>query len=325
MKAPFTIENIILQQTDFETLALELFQYQSRENKVYKKFITELQIKPSEINNITQIPFLPVDFFKQMKITTTDSYEKIFTSSSTTGNTPSSHYIHNLKTYETSFIEGFKLFYGQPENYCFLALLPGYLKREGSSLVYMADKLIKLSKYKQSGFYLSEYQKLREVLQINEDKGIKTILLGVTFGLLDFVEQFNMKLKHTIVMETGGMKGRRKEMIREEVHQIIKHGLGISAIHSEYGMTELLSQAYSFGEGKYKTPPWMKPLSYDFYNPLHCAEHGKGGINIIDLANIYSCAFIQTSDIGNIQKDGTFEVLGRFDESEIRGCNLMVV
>lgn len=189
----------------------------------------------------------------------------------------------------------------------------------------MADKLIKLSQNEDSGFYLNNHKELATILKKNESKGLKTILLGVTFGLLDFAEEFQIPLQNTIIMETGGMKGRRKEMIRQEVHQILTQSFGVESIHSEYGMTELLSQAYSFGNGIYKTPPWMKVLSYDFYNPLQCTEQGKGGVNIIDLANIYSCSFIQTSDIGNVNEDGTFEILGRFDESEIRGCNLMVM
>lgn len=325
MKAPFPIQEITTKGIDFESLALELFIYQANENQVYKKFIHELGVNPNKIRSITDIPFMPVAFFKKHTISTIDSFEKVFTSSSTTGSTPSSHYVPNLKVYETSFLESFKLFYGNPDEYCILALLPGYLEREGSSLVYMAEKLIQLSKNENSGFYLHNFEDLAKVLEKNEAQNIKTLLLGVTFGLLDFAEQYSIRLNNTIVMETGGMKGRRKEMIRQEVHQILYDRFNIEKVHSEYGMTELLSQAYSFGNGIYQSPPWMKVLTYDFYNPLFCKKYGKGGVNIIDLANIYSCAFIQTSDIGNINEDGSFEILGRFDESEIRGCNLMVL
>jgi len=325
MNAPFNFSDIAQDTIDLNELALQLFQFQANENQVYKKFIEALNIDINEIKSITDIPFMPVEFFKSQRVTCSNEFEIIFTSSSTTGNTPSSHYVKDLSIYEASFLEAFRLFYGNPTDYCILALLPGYLEREGSSLVYMADKLIQLSNNKDSGFYLHNHEELATIIKKNEAKKIKTILLGVTFGLLDFAEKFQFSLKNTIIMETGGMKGRRKEMIRQEVHQILTQSFGVDTIHSEYGMTELLSQAYSFGNGIYKTPPWMKVLPYDFYNPLHCMEYGKGGVNIIDLANVYSCAFIQTSDIGNINQDGSFEILGRFDESEIRGCNLMVM
>jgi phenylacetate-coenzyme A ligase PaaK-like adenylate-forming protein len=325
MKGPFNFSDIAHNDIDFEYLALQLFQFQARNNPVYKKFLHALNINIKNVKSLIDIPYMPVEFFKSQKVACTNEHEKIFTSSSTTGSTPSSHYVKDLSIYETSFVEGFKLFYNDPTDYCFLALLPGYLEREGSSLVYMADKLIKLSQNEDSGFYLNNHKELATILKKNESKGLKTILLGVTFGLLDFAEEFQIPLQNTIIMETGGMKGRRKEMIRQEVHQILTQSFGVESIHSEYGMTELLSQAYSSGNGIYKTPPWMKVLSYDFYNPLQCTEQGKGGVNIIDLANIYSCSFIQTSDIGNINQDGTFEILGRFDESEIRGCNLMVM
>jgi phenylacetate-coenzyme A ligase PaaK-like adenylate-forming protein len=325
MKVPFSIQEITSKSFDFKSFALRLFQYQACENKVYNKFIHELGINPGAINSITDIPFMPVEFFKKHRISTAESHEKIFTSSSTTGSTPSSHYVYDLSVYEASFQESFKLFYGNPNDYCILALLPGYLEREGSSLVYMAEKLIQQSNNSNSGFYLHNFEDLIKILKENEAHNIKTLLLGVTFGLLDFAEQYNIPLKNTIIMETGGMKGRRKEMIRQEIHEILMNRFHIKSVHSEYGMTELLSQAYSYGDGLYKSPQWMKVIPYDFYNPLHCMEYGKGGVNIIDLANIYSCAFIQTSDIGNVHQDGSFEILGRFDESEIRGCNLMVL
>jgi len=309
----------------FEKAAMQLLHYQYTKNPVYQKYVNDLGIDQKRIRTTTNIPFLPVEVFKEKVVKTSKETEIIFTSSGTTGFQTSRHYVHDLNLYEQSFMKSFELFYGPVSNYCVLALLPGYLERQGSSLIYMADYFIKQSKYKQSGFYLYEHDDLEKVLKHNEQQNIPTLLLGVTFALLDFAETHQLNLKNTIVMETGGMKGRQKEMIREEVHEILKSGFGVQKIHSEYGMTELLSQAYSHGEGLYSTPPWMKVFVYDFYNPLNTETVGKGGINIIDLANAHSCPFIQTRDIGELFPDGTFQVLGRFDQSDIRGCNLMVI
>ncbi len=310
---------------NFDKAALNLFKEQAQLNPAYREFIDNLHINPSKITQIEDIPFLPIEMFKTQKVTCRESAEAIFTSSGTTGTQTSQHFVYDLSLYEQSFLKGFEQFYASIEDYCVLALLPGYMEREGSSLVYMANKFIQASKYKESGFYLYEHDKLARQLVENEKARIPTLLLGVTFALLDFAEQHAVKIPNTIIMETGGMKGRRKEMIREEMHALLKKGFGVDKIHSEYGMTELLSQAYSKGEGIYKTPPWMKVLTYDFYNPLNAQTSGKGGLKIIDLANQHSCAFIETQDIGEVFEDGSFRVLGRFDQSDIRGCNLMVV
>ncbi len=321
----YQFNDYLAKDFNFEKAAIDLFHFQYANNIVYQQYVNDLEVDKNQIQSTTDIPFLPVEVFKEKKVKTKKEAEKIFTSSGTTGLQTSRHYVHDLKLYEQSFINGFERFYGPVRDFCVLALLPGYLEREGSSLIYMADHFIKQSKYKQSGFYLYEHEKLENVLKDNEAKNIPTLLLGVTFALLDFVETHKLKLNNTIVLETGGMKGRRKEMIREEVHSILKKGFNVQKIHSEYGMTELLSQAYSQGEGRYFAPPWMKILTYDFYNPLANNFEGKGGINVIDLANVHSCAFIQTKDIGELNKDGSFQVLGRFDQSDIRGCNLMVI
>jgi hypothetical protein len=234
----------------------------------------------------------------------------------------SKHYVADLSLYEKSFLAGFNLFYGNPEQFIILALLPSYLERKDSSLVFMAEKLIKLSKHSSSGFYLQNYRALVEML--SGSSGQKVFLIGVTYALLELAEKFRIPDINGIVMETGGMKGRRKEIIREELHTILRQGFHVAKIHSEYGMTELLSQAYSKGNGIFKTPPWMKVLIRDTNDPKSLlGDHRTGGINIIDLANIYSCSFIATQDLGKTHTDGSFEVLGRFDNSDIRGCNLM--
>ncbi|MFO7862502.1 MAG: acyltransferase [Salinivirgaceae bacterium] len=312
-------------EIQFEERALELFRYQAAENKTYATFIKHLGVKPKDVKRLTEIPFLPVEFFKHKKITDGSPISKTFSSSGTTGSTPSCHHVADVSVYEKSFTKAFEYFYDSIDKFCVLALLPGYLEREGSSLVYMVDNFIGQSQYSQSGFYLYNHTELAKMLETNEAQGIPTLLIGVTFGLLDFAEKHQFQLKNTIVMETGGMKGRRREMLREEVHTLLCNSFGVATIHSEYGMTELLSQAYSKGNGIYSTPPWMKVLNYDIYNPLYTSLSGKGGLNVIDLANIHSCAFIQTQDIGVISADNTFEVLGRFDSSDIRGCNLMVM
>jgi phenylacetate-coenzyme A ligase PaaK-like adenylate-forming protein len=317
-------------QIDFDKTALEIFRFQAKENVVYKKYIEQLKMIPEKINSVSEIPFLPIHFFKTHKIisqpkTKNQKPETIFSSSGTTGNETSKHYVTELKIYKQSFLKCFEMFYGNVEEYCLLALLPSYLERKDSSLIYMTDALIKKNKHPESGFYLDNLNQLSQTLQKVENKNQKTILLGVTYALLDFAEQFPMKLNHAVIMETGGMKGKRKEMLREEVHEILCNAFHVNKIHSEYGMTELLSQAYSKGNGIFFTPPWMKIFIRDVNDPVTLIENGKsGGINIIDLANIYSCSFIATQDLGKKFNDGSFEVLGRFDESDLRGCNLMI-
>lgn len=325
MKFTYHFNDFLKADFNFEKAAIELFHYQYNDNPVYAEFVNNLDIKPLSVKKLSDIPFLPVEIFKYREVKTVPEVAKVFTSSGTSGIRSSKHYVHDLSLYESSFITAFERFYGKVENYCVLALLPGYLERTGSSLVYMVNRFIEMSPYEQSGSYLYDHASLAEVLAGNEADETPTLLIGVTFGLLDFADEYQLDLKNTIVIETGGMKGRRKELTREEVHTILKHRLGVNSVHSEYGMTELLSQAYSKGDGLYQPPPWMKILAYDFYNPLQNQRTGKGGLKIIDLANIYSCAFVQTQDVGEVYDDGTFYVSGRFDHSDIRGCNLMVI
>jgi phenylacetate-coenzyme A ligase PaaK-like adenylate-forming protein len=311
---------------DFERLALEVFRFQYENVSVYRQFCNHLKTNVSEVKNIENIPFLPIQFFKNHKIVANNLEEEtIFTSSGTTGSITSKHYISNLKIYEKSFLKAFEMQYGNPANFTILALLPSYLEREGSSLIYMVEKLIEKSNNPNSGFYLYEMDALIEKLEFLEKSGKKSILIGVSYALLDLIEKRQFQLKNTIVMETGGMKGRRKEMIKEELHGILKKGFGVEKIHSEYGMTELLSQAYSKGDGIFTCPPWMKILTRDPEDALSYTFGKTGGINVIDLANLNSCAFIATQDLGKTNIDGSFEVLGRFDASDVRGCNLMVL
>jgi len=280
-----------------------------------------------EISHYRDIPFLPIRFFKSHLVISGEYQPEItFSSSGTTGLSTSKHHIKDQNIYVESFKKAFEIFLGKPEEYIILAMLPSYLERDGSSLVFMLDALIKMSGQNKSGFFLHEYEALHALLMRLKSNGKKVILLGVSFALLDLAEQFPIDFPDLIIIETGGMKGRRKELIREELHQILKKGFGVDKIYSEYGMTELLSQAYSKGEGLFTSPPWMKVLIRDTNDPFSILSSGKtGGINVIDLANIYSCSFIATQDLGKIHKDGRFEVLGRFDSSDIRGCNLMVV
>ena len=310
----------------FETLALEVFGFQSVYNPVYKAYIEAMRVNPASVSSLKQIPFLPIRFFKSHTVQTTSfEPEAVFESSGTTGSINSRHLVKDLSLYQESFEKGFELFYGPAKNYCILGLLPSYLERNNSSLVLMVDKLIKLSEYPQSGLYLDEYEKLFELLHELEQRKQKILLIGVTFALLDFAEKYALPLNHTIVMETGGMKGRREEMIRQEVHDILIKAFDTGFIHSEYGMTEMLSQAYSKGNGIFNCPPWMKVLVRDEEDPLLIKEQGSGVINVIDLANIYSCSFIATDDAGKLKADGSFEVAGRIDGSDLRGCSLMVV
>ncbi|MCF6297600.1 MAG: acyl transferase [Flavobacteriaceae bacterium] len=311
----------------FEELAIQVFQYQSINNKVYSKYLKYLKVDPKKIKELYQIPFLPIEFFKSQQILSSkNKIEQIFLSSGTTQSIQSKHYITDLGFYKKSFSKGFEHFYSNIESYIILALLPSYLERKGSSLIFMVDDLIKKSKSLDSGFYLHNLKELSQKLIELDAQNKKVILMGVSFALLDLIEHQQFHLKNTIIMETGGMKGKRKEMIREELHNELCKGFGVDKIHSEYGMTELLSQAYSNGNGIFKTPPWMKILTRDTEDALTILPHNKaGGLNIIDLANINSCSFIATQDLGKTYSDGTFEILGRFDHSDIRGCNLMVV
>ena len=311
---------------NFNDTALKIFRYQYENNKVYHKFCNNLKTNPEQVISIHDIPFLPIGFFKtQQVISGNFSPTGYFQSSGTTGTTTSHHYYKNLDRYEESFLKGFEMAYGEITDYCVLALLPSYLEQKHSSLIHMIKTLIHRSNSPDSGFYLYNYDALKVKLDALEKQNQKTILFGVTFALLDLLEQFPLKLKNTIVMETGGMKGRRKEMVREELHEILCAGFGVETIHSEYGMTELFSQAWSKGDGMYNAPPWMKILTRDVNDPLTMIENGKtGGINVIDLANVDSCSFIATQDLGRIHQDGSFEVLGRYDHSDVRGCNLLI-
>ncbi|WPU93017.1 acyl transferase [Mucilaginibacter sabulilitoris] len=319
----FSINNT----NDFNATALQIFRHQAQNCAVYRQFISGLKVDPGTVKTIEQIPFLPIEFFKAHKVLSTAgaAVELTFTSSGTTGITTSSHYVTDKTWYEDSFRHAFNLFYGDIKDYTVLALLPSYLEREGSSLIYMVNDLIKQSKNPDSGFFLYNHDDLYQQLKKQQHAQKPTLLIGVTFGLLDFIENYRINFPELIVMETGGMKGRRKEMIREELHQILCDGFGVSAIHSEYGMTELLSQAYSLGDGIFVCPPWMKIIIRDTNDPISTLPNGKtGGINVIDLANINSCSFIATQDMGKTFTNGSFEVLGRFDQSDIRGCNLLI-
>jgi len=319
----FQIQN----EKEFLKLSLAVFQYQHQHNPVYRKFCDLLKVIPSEVKTLAEIPFLPINFFKNHKvISSAEKEEVIFTSSGTTGSLTSKHYVTNLTIYEKSFMEAFQQFYGPIEDYVTLALLPAYLERKGSSLIYMANYFINHSKHPESGFYLDELSELGSLLEKLDKQGKKILLIGVSFALLDLVEKQNFQLKNTIIMETGGMKGRRKEMIRTELHAILSKGFGVDKIHSEYGMTELLSQAYSKSDGVFNCPNHMSLLIRDTEDALSYVEEGKtGGVNVIDLANLHSCSFIATQDLGKKTAENGYEILGRFDHSDIRGCNLMVI
>ena len=317
----FNIKN----EQQFDQIALQVFHQQAENCAVYKEFIKGLNINIAQIFSLDKVPFLPIEFFKIHEVISSgDPAGVVFTSSGTTGTITSRHYVTDINWYVQSFRTAFNLFYGDIKKYCILALLPSYLEREGSSLVYMADDLIRQSADPESGFYLDDHDRLFNRLIKLQKAGKPTILVGVTFALLDFIENYAINFPELIVMETGGMKGRRKEMIREELHGQLCKGFGVSAIHSEYGMTELLSQAYSYGNGIFNYPAWMKIIIRDPNDPMTVLHDKAGGINIIDLANFNSCSFIATQDLGKVYKDGSFEVLGRFDNSDIRGCNLLV-
>ena len=319
----FSISN----QKQFEKIALKIFRYQYENNIVYKEFCDYLKTEIHKVKTIQQIPFLPIQFFKSHAVlSNSNSIEATFSSSGTTGMITSKHLVTDVSLYKDSYRNAFSQFYGNIEDYVILALLPSYLEREGSSLIYMVDDLIKLSNNPDSGFYLHNHEDLIQKLIALDNEGQNVILIGVTYALLDLVEKQKFNLKNTIIMETGGMKGKRKEMIREELHKQLCDGFGVNAIHSEYGMTELLSQAYSLGNGVFECPNWMQILVRDTEDALTYITTGKtGGVNVIDLANINSCSFIATQDLGKKYANNTFEVLGRFDNSDIRGCNLMVL
>lgn len=289
-----------------------------------------LGIVPAEVTSVEKIPFLPIRFFKSMAVKTTEfEPENIFESSGTTGENTSRHYVKSNAVYRESFLKGFTHFYGRPQEWCILGLLPGYLERSNSSLVYMVNELKDISAKDCSGFYLYDHEKLYKTLVHNEIMAQPTLLIGVTYALLDFAEKYPMVLKYTTVMETGGMKGRREELTREEIHKILKDSFGIKTIHSEYGMTELLSQAYSKKKGLFHCAPWMKVLLREHNDPLTLRVNKKeasavtGLINIIDLANFYSCCFVATDDVGRLYKNESFEVLGRQDQGDLRGCSLL--
>ncbi len=311
----------------FEKIALKIFRFQHENNAVYREFCDLLKTNPQDVKTLLKIPFLPIQFFKSHDVvSTTDAIQATFTSSGTTGTITSKHLVSDVSVYEESYRKGFCQFYGDIEDYVILALLPSYLEREGSSLIYMVEDLIQLTNNQDSGFYLNNHEELIDKLIALDQAGQNVILIGVTYALLDLIEKRTFTLQHTIIMETGGMKGKRKEMIREELHEQLCNGFGVKAIHSEYGMTELLSQAYSLGEGLFECPSWMQIHIRDTEDALTYIKDGKtGGINVIDLANINSCSFIATQDLGKKYPNTTFEVLGRFDNSDIRGCNLMVI
>jgi phenylacetate-coenzyme A ligase PaaK-like adenylate-forming protein len=319
----FSISN----QKQFEKIALKVFRFQYENNLVYKEFCDFMKVKVQEVKSIKEIPFLPIQFFKSHSIVSnTNSIQETFYSSGTSGQITSRHYITDISLYEESYRKGFAQFYGDIEDYVVLALLPSYLERDGSSLIYMFKDLIEKTNHPESGFYLNDYNALTEKLISLDNSGQNVILIGVTYALLDLIELHKFQLKNTFIMETGGMKGKRKEMIREELHDQLCKGFSVSSIHSEYGMTELLSQAYSLGNGIFECPSWMQALIRDPEDGLSYVNDGKtGGINVIDLANINSCSFIATQDLGKKNPNNSFEVLGRFDNSDIRGCNLMVL
>jgi phenylacetate-coenzyme A ligase PaaK-like adenylate-forming protein len=319
----FTISS----QKQFEKIALKVFRFQYENNLVYQEFCNLMKTDVPKVKTLEKVPFLPIQFFKSHEVVSnTNRVQETFTSSGTTGMITSKHLVTDITLYQESYRKGFSQFYGNIQDYVVLALLPSYLERQGSSLIYMVQDLIASTNNPESGFYLNNHEELIQKLIALEKSGQNTILIGVTFALLDLIEKNQFQLKNTIIMETGGMKGRRKEMIREELHEQLCKGFGVSAIHSEYGMTELLSQAYSLGDGVFECPPWVQVLLRDPEDALTYVKDGKtGGINVIDLANINSCSFIATQDLGKKNPNNSFEVLGRFDNSDIRGCNLMVV
>jgi hypothetical protein len=320
------VNNIFDERIPFVEKALYCWQYQFKTNKIYKEWCRLMHADAASIQTCSSFPFLPISFFKTHKVVSSlFDPAHVFESSGTTGTVNSRHYVRDAGLYRQSFMHGFEMFYSSVKDWCIVGLLPAYLERENSSLIVMVDALINESNHEQSGFYLYEFAQVKELLTALELQQQKTLLIGVTFALLDFSEQFPMQLKHTVIMETGGMKGRRKELTRQEVHTGLIKSFGVDTIHSEYGMTELLSQAYSKGNGRFYCPPWMRVLVRDEEDPLIVKEQGRGVLNIVDLANIDSCSFIATDDVGIVYEDGSFEVHGRIDNSDIRGCSLLVL
>ena len=318
----FNIQN----HSDFKNQCLDIYHFQYQNNHVYQNYCNMICENPINLDEINKIPFLPISFFKTKKILSVDKFEKVFYSSGTTTISRSKHFISNLKLYQESFINNFTLNYGDINKYTIIALLPNYYENKDSSLIYMVEKLIKLTKSNKSGFYLDDYSKLsKKLIELDIKNERKTILIGVPYALLDLVDFNQFKLKNTIIMETGGMKGKRKEMVKSELHEKLKIGFGVSEIHSEYGMAELLSQAYSKGEGIFESPPWMKIVIRDINDAQNLHFNKKSGaINIIDLANYNSCSFIATDDMGKSINETEFEVMGRVDNSDVRGCNLLI-
>jgi len=318
----FNIQN----HSDFKKQCLDIYHFQYQNNYVYQNYCNMICENPININDINKIPFLPISFFKTKKILSVDKFEKVFYSSGTTTKSRSKHFISDLKLYQESFINNFRLNYGDINQYTIIALLPNYYENKDSSLIYMVERLIKLTKSNESGFYLDDYSKLsKKLIELEIKNNRKTILIGVPYALLDLIDFNQFQLNNTIIMETGGMKGKRKEMVRKELHEKLKLGFGVKKIHSEYGMTELLSQAYSKGDGVFKTPSWMKVFIRDINDAQNLDFNKKSGaINIIDLANYNSCSFIATDDMGKLVNDDEFEVIGRIDNSDVRGCNLLI-
>jgi phenylacetate-coenzyme A ligase PaaK-like adenylate-forming protein len=326
MNTPINISQLWdLPADQFLDLAKQVCVYQAKNNPVYKQWIELSNQSIDTIEKLGAIPFLPITFFKNQEVYIGEKPATLFESSGTTQDIVSKHWVADTSLYETSFLKCFELFYGQPSDYCIIGLLPSYLERKHSSLVYMVNKLIGESCHPQSGFYLNEFEKLNEVLKHLEKNKVKTWFIGVSFGLIDFSEAFPQQLNFATVIETGGMKGRKKELSKDELHLLLQKNLGVNKIHSEYGMTELLSQAYSLGNGIFKCPPWMKVLIGETEDPTALKTKGRGILHIIDLANLYSCAFIATQDMGELYEDGSFRVLGRVDNSDRRGCSLLVI
>ena len=323
-------ENIFsnsLSEDAFREAALQTFRFQYGHNSVYREWASLLKVDPPQVSEVEEIPFLPIEFFKSRPVVSTPVHNDTvrFTSSATTSQTPATHFVNDLSWYEESFLKGFELFYGKPSEYCILALLPNYLQRGGSSLVYMCERLIRESQHRFSGFFLDAMDDLKEKIRLLNRSGQKTLLIGVSYALMDLCENGLHLNSNFIVMETGGMKGRRKEMLKPELHAYLKKGFRTQSIHSEYGMTELLSQAYSRSNGEFESPPWLRFLVREVTDPLKIRQDGKtGGINVIDLANQHSCAFIATKDLGRITERNTLELMGRYDNSDIRGCNLLL-
>lgn len=313
-------------EDDFNQHCLETYHFQLQHCQVYRDYVSLIGKEKNQVKHYTDIPFLPIEFFKTQKVLAAGMDPQIvFSSSGTTGMVTSKHLVANVSIYEQTFRRIFEDFYGPITDIAVLALLPSYLERSGSSLIYMIDDLMKQSKQTESNYFLYNHQELYDTLVQLKDNGTKTILFGVTYALLDFIEQYAFEFPELIIMETGGMKGKRKEMVKQEIHQLLEDAFKVSGIHSEYGMTELLSQGYSSGQGIFHLPKWMKVLIRDTNDPLSLISSDRtGGINVIDLANRYSCSFIATQDLGKVYQDGSFEILGRFDQSDIRGCNLLV-